>query len=172
MSELMYRFKTTNTPVGQLKLVASEKGLSAILWENDDPKRIFLEPQFFDEEDPILKATEKQLSEFFAGKRTVFDLPLDFKGTDFQKAVWYELLKVPFGQTKSYKDIAKALNNPKAVRAVGAANGKNPISIVCPCHRIIGADGSLTGFAGGLGVKAVLLQFENRKSTKNKTCAT
>lgn len=164
MSALIYKFKTIQTPVGLLKLIASEKGLSAILWENDNPKRVRLEPQVLDEKNAILSETEKQLGEFFAGKRIVFDLPLDFKGTVFQKAVWSELLKVPFGQVKTYGDIAKALGNPKAVRAVGAANGKNPISIICPCHRIVGANGSLTGFAGGLEIKATLLQLENQKT--------
>ncbi len=158
--KLIYKFKTIKTPVGLLKLVASPKGLSAVLWENDDPKRIHLQPQILDEHDPILKETETQLGEFFTGKRTVFELPLDFKGTLFQKAVWGELLKVPFGQVKTYGEIAKAIGNPKAVRAVGAANGKNPISIICPCHRIIGTNGMLTGFAGGLEIKASLLRLE------------
>ncbi|MGL5742248.1 MAG: methylated-DNA--[protein]-cysteine S-methyltransferase [Legionella sp.] len=164
MSELIYKFKTAKTPVGLLKLIASDKWLSAILWQHDDPKLVRLEPQVLDESNSILKETERQLSEFFAGERTVFELPLDFKGTVFQKAVWAELLKVPFGQLKTYSDIAKAIGNPKAVRAVGAANGKNPISIICPCHRIVGADGSLTGFAGGLEIKATLLQLEQQKS--------
>lgn len=161
MSEKMYKFKTVKTQVGLLRLVASTKGLSAVLWENDDPKRVRLQPQVLDEHNPVLKETEKQLEEFFAGKRTVFELPLDFQGTAFQKAVWHELLKVPFGQVKTYGEIAKAVGNPKAVRAVGAANGKNPISIICPCHRIIGTNGLLTGFAGGLDIKATLLRLEN-----------
>lgn len=160
MNELIYKFKTIKTPVGLLKLIASPNGLSAILWENDAPKRIRLQPQVLDEQHPVLNETEKQLHEFFAGKRTVFELPLDFKGTAFQKSVWHALLNVPFGQVKTYGDIAKAIGNPKAVRAVGAANGKNPISIICPCHRIIGANGALTGFAGGLEIKAMLLKLE------------
>lgn len=161
MNELIYKFKTVQSPVGLLKLVASSKGLAAVLWENDEPGRVRLQPQMLDEHHRVLNETEKQLAEFFAGKRTVFDLPLDFKGTVFQKAVWHELLKVPFGQVKTYSEIAKALGNPKAVRAVGAANGKNPISIICPCHRIIGANGMLTGFAGGLDIKATLLRLEH-----------
>lgn len=161
MSEVIYKYKTIRTPVGLLKLIASDKGLSGVLWEHDMPKRVNLTPQIFDEQNPILEETEKQLNEFFAKKRTAFELPLDFKGTVFQKAVWSALLNIPFGRVNTYGDIAKAIGNPKAVRAVGAANGKNPISIVCPCHRIIGADGSLTGFAGGLKIKAILLQLEN-----------
>lgn len=149
------------SPVGLLTLVASHKGLAGILWEDDDPKRVRLEPRFLDDQNPILQETEKQLGEFFKSERTVFDLPLNFKGTSFQKAVWNELLKTPFGRVRSYGDVARAIGNIKAVRAVGAANGKNPISIVCPCHRIVGADGSLTGFAGGMKAKTILLKLEN-----------
>lgn len=163
MDEMMYKFKTIKTPIGLLKLISSQKGLSGVLWENDDPKRVRLQPQVLDEDNLILNETEKQLREFFEGKRMVFNLPLDFKGTVFQKAVWHELLKVPFGEVKTYSEIAKAIGNPKAVRAVGAANGKNPISIICPCHRIVGATGTLTGFAGGLKIKARLLQLEHWK---------
>ena len=161
MHEIIYKFKTVKTPVGLLKLIASPNGLSAVLWEHDDLNRIRLQPQVLDEHNPVLTETEKQLGEFFAGTRTVFELPLDFKGTTFQKAVWSELLKVPFGQVKTYGEIAKAVGNPLAVRAVGAANGKNPISIICPCHRIIGTNGLLTGFAGGLDIKTMLLQLEH-----------
>lgn len=104
--------------------------------------------------------TEKQLSEYFATKRQSFDLPLDFWGTDFQKQVWQALLQIPFGETRSYKDIALQIGNVKAVRAVGAANGKNPISIIAPCHRVVGANGKLVGFAGGLDNKDILLTLE------------
>jgi len=102
----------------------------------------------------------KQLKQYFNKQRDTFSLSLDTQGTVFQKAVWQALLKVPFGQTQSYSDIAMALNNPKAVRAVGAANGKNPISIIVPCHRIIGANGKLTGYAGGVERKLWLLKHE------------
>src|SRR6185437_17104518 len=101
-----------------------------------------------------------QLGEYFAGKRRKFDVELDFAGTDFQKKVWRALLAIPFGETRSYGEIATQLGNPKAMRAVGAANGKNPISIIAPCHRVIGASGQLTGFAGGLEAKAHLLGLE------------
>jgi methylated-DNA-[protein]-cysteine S-methyltransferase len=102
----------------------------------------------------------RQLSDYFAGTRTHFDLPLDFHGTDFQKSVWAALLTIPFGETRSYAEIARQLGRPTAFRAVGAANGKNPISIVAPCHRVIGTNGALTGFAGGLEGKAFLLELE------------
>lgn len=157
---MSYAFKTLKSPVGDLKLVASDKGLAAILWPNDDPKRVRLSPLTEDHRHPVLKETERQLGEYFTGQRKAFDLPLDFAGTAFQQRVWNALLKIPYGQTRSYGEIAKDLGNAKAMRAVGAANGRNPISIVAPCHRVIGASGKLTGFAGGLKTKAFLLQLE------------
>lgn len=159
---MTYAYKTMDSPVGELRLVASEKGLAGILWENDNPKRVRLTPQILDHENPFLVETERQLKEYFAGKRRSFDLPLDFNGTAFQKEVWTALIRIPYGETKSYGQIAKELNRPKAMRAVGAANGKNPISIIAPCHRVIGVSGGLTGFAGGLKVKADLLDLERR----------
>lgn len=153
-------YKTVESPVGELKLVASDKGLTAILWENDDPKRVRLGALVEDREHPVLKCVERQLQEYFAGSRTAFDLELDFVGTDFQKKVWRALLAIPFGQTRTYAQIANEIGNPKAVRAVGAANGKNPISVVAPCHRVIGSNGALTGFAGGLEAKRYLLSHE------------
>ncbi|RYZ69774.1 MAG: methylated-DNA--[protein]-cysteine S-methyltransferase, partial [Proteobacteria bacterium] len=137
------------SPVGELKLVASGSGVVAILWGADDV-RVRFDSLEHDAHFPLLLETEKQLTEYFSGTRTSFDLPLDFRGTDFQKSVWAELLKIPFGETRTYGQIAHSLNNPKSVRAVGSANGKNPISIIAPCHRVIGANGTLTGFAGGL----------------------
>jgi methylated-DNA-[protein]-cysteine S-methyltransferase len=112
---------------------------------------------------PVLVETERQLNEYFAGTRTTFTMTLDFVGTEFQKKVWQALVAIPFGETRSYADIAREIGNPKAVRAVGAANGKNPISIIAPCHRVIGSNGKLTGFAGGLEVKAFLLKIETVK---------
>jgi methylated-DNA-[protein]-cysteine S-methyltransferase len=153
-------YKTIPSPVGELKLVASDRGLVAILWENDDPKRVKLAQLTSDATHPILVKAERQLNDYFAGTRTQFDIPLDFQGTEFQKRVWGELLKIPYGETRSYGDLAKKVGNPKASRAVGAANGKNPLSIVTPCHRAIGANGSLTGFAGGLTAKKFLLDLE------------
>jgi methylated-DNA-[protein]-cysteine S-methyltransferase len=153
-----YVSKTLPSPVGILTLVASDAGLAAILWENDDPKRVRLNHSPGD--NAVLRETERQLREYFAGTRTAFTLTLDFTGTDFQKSVWQALLTIPFGETRSYAQIARQIGNPKAVRAVGAANGKNPISIVAPCHRVLGANGTLTGFAGGLEAKAHLLGLE------------
>jgi len=157
---MTYASKNVPTPVGLLKLVASDEALVAVLWENDDPKRVRLGPLLENDEHPILLAAERQLAEYFAGARKTFDLPLDFAGTPFQRRVWAELLNIPFGQTRTYAEIATAIGHPRAFRAVGAANGKNPISIVAPCHRVIGEDGSLTGFAGGLKAKECLLGIE------------
>lgn len=156
----MYYFKSIVTPVGELKLVASDRGLAGILWENDDPKRTRFLPQIRHDEHPVLLATERQLTEYFAGERRLFEVPLDFVGTEFQKKVWQALVAIPFGETRSYSQIAREIGHPLAVRAVGAANGRNPVSIIAPCHRVIGANGKLTGFAGGLEIKAFLLALE------------
>ena len=153
-------FKTLPSPVGELTLVASGKGLTAILWENDHEGRVPLGEMTEDADHPVLVETAGQLEEYFTGRRKRFSVPLDFNGTDFQKAVWNALLTIPFGETRSYGEIALQLGNPKAVRAVGGANGKNPISIIAPCHRVIGSNGKLTGFAGGLEAKALLLKLE------------
>ena len=131
------------SPVGTLKLVAHETALVAVLWENENPKRLRLAELIEQIDHPILLETQKQLTEYFAGKRQQFDVPLDFEGTEFQKKVWQALLSIPFGETRSYRDIAEQIGNVKAVRAVGAANGKNPISIIAPCHRVIGMNLSL-----------------------------
>ncbi|MBO9725569.1 MAG: methylated-DNA--[protein]-cysteine S-methyltransferase [Novosphingobium sp.] len=151
------------SPVGELTLIASEAGLVAVLWENDDPARVRLADVKDEADHPVLTRTAVQLAEYFAGERRAFDLPLDFRGTDFQKSVWAQLLAIPFGETRSYGEIARNLGNPTASRAVGAANGRNPISIIAPCHRVVGASGSLTGFAGGLEAKAFLLKLEGPK---------
>jgi methylated-DNA-[protein]-cysteine S-methyltransferase len=154
---------TMPSPVGELTLIASETGLVAVLWENDDPTRVRLADVQDEADHPVLTRTAAQLAEYFAGERRSFDLPLDFRGTDFQKSVWAQLLAIPFGETRSYGEIARNLGNPTASRAVGAANGRNPISIIAPCHRVVGASGSLTGFAGGLEAKAFLLKLEGPK---------
>jgi methylated-DNA-[protein]-cysteine S-methyltransferase len=160
---LFYKFM--DSPVGKLKLVASDKGLVAILWENDDPRRVRLTDLLENANHPMLQKAEQQLQEYFAGKRTSFAIPLDPKGTPFQKNVWEALLAIPFGETRTYGALAKQLGTPTASRAVGAANGRNPLSIVVPCHRVIGASGKLTGFAGGLEVKAHLLELEGRNKS-------
>ncbi|MGH6650775.1 MAG: methylated-DNA--[protein]-cysteine S-methyltransferase [Sphingopyxis sp.] len=152
--------KTIWSPVGELTLVADAAGLAAILWENDRPGRVPLGPLREGGDHPVLVETERQLGEYFAGARRRFDVPLSFAGTDFQKRVWAALLTIPFGETRSYGEIATQLGKPSASRAVGAANGRNPISIIAPCHRVIGSGGQLTGFAGGLEAKKYLLELE------------
>ena len=160
---MTYTYKTMPSPVGDLKLVASERGLSAILWENDSPNRVRLGAMTEDEGNPILVEAQRQITAYFAGQLTEFTVPLEFHGTDFQKSVWAALLTIPFGETRSYGEIARQIGRPTAYRAVGAANGKNPISIIAPCHRVIGSNGSLTGFAGGLDAKELLLGLERRR---------
>lgn len=157
-------YKTIPSPVGQLILVARDTKLAAILWENERLNRVRLGPLEEDSQHPVLKETERQLMEYFAGQRRRFDLALDFAGTDFQVRVWQALLTIPFGETRSYRDIAIQIGQPTAVRAVGAANGRNPISIIAPCHRVIGTSGSLTGFAGGLAAKQFLLSLEGQQT--------
>jgi methylated-DNA-[protein]-cysteine S-methyltransferase len=152
--------KKIDSPLGTLKLVATDAGLAAILWPNDDPARVQLGEPVESNTHPVLLEAERQLQEYFDGRRKAFDLKLDFSGTDFQRKVWSALLTIPYGETRSYAQIAKQIGRPDAVRAVGAANGKNPISIVAPCHRVIGSSGKLTGFAGGLEAKAFLLALE------------
>ncbi|MFZ3280540.1 methylated-DNA--[protein]-cysteine S-methyltransferase [Pseudomonas sp.] len=153
-------FITLPSPVGELKLVANGSRLVAILWENDKPNRVRLGPMVEAPDNPVLMKTARQLEEYFAGTRNGFDLELDFVGTEFQKKVWAALLTIPFGETRTYSQIAEQIGHPSAVRAVGAANGRNPLSIVAPCHRVIGASGKLTGFAGGLEAKERLLVLE------------
>jgi methylated-DNA-[protein]-cysteine S-methyltransferase len=153
-------YKTIESPIGKLKLVASDKGLVAILWEKDSPRRVRLDELVADEQHPVLVETARQLGQYFAGKRKTFSIALDMRGTRFQKDVWEALLGIPFGETRSYGQLAKQLGNPRASRAVGAANGRNPVSIIVPCHRVIGSSGKLTGFAGGLDAKAHLLGLE------------
>jgi methylated-DNA-[protein]-cysteine S-methyltransferase len=162
---MTFNFTTIPSPVGALTLVASDAGLVAILWENDRPGRVRLGRLEAAPHHPVLIETTRQLRDYFAGERTRFDLPLDFRGTDFQKSVWAALLTIPFGETRSYGEIARQIGCPTASRAVGAANGRNPISIVAPCHRVIGTNGALTGFAGGLAAKELLLGIEARGRT-------
>jgi methylated-DNA-[protein]-cysteine S-methyltransferase len=155
-----YVGKVINSPVGRLTLVATERGLAAILWENDNPRRVPLGNVVEADSDPILLETERQLREYFAGVRREFALPMDPHGTEFQRRVWSALLTIPYGQTRSYAQVAQQIGCPAAVRAVGAANGRNPLSIIAPCHRVVGSNGKLTGFAGGLDTKAKLLSLE------------
>jgi len=159
---MAYAYKLIPSPVGELKLVASDRGLVAVLWEKDRPGRVRLGAMAEDAGHPVLVEAARQIGAYFAGTRTAFDVPLDFRGTDFQKSVWAALLTIPFGETRSYGEIARAIGRPTAFRAVGAANGRNPISIIAPCHRVIGSGGALTGFAGGLAAKELLLGIEGR----------
>ncbi len=159
--------KTIGSPVGQLTLVASAKGLCGLLFakgrHNDG---MFAIDMVEAPEHPVLCKAEKQLHEYFAGSRTVFDLPLDMQGTVFQIKAWRELQKIPYGQTVSYGQQAKGMGDAKKARAVGMANGRNPIAIIVPCHRVIGANGSLTGFGGGLKLKQQLLELEQKTANR------
>lgn len=156
----MYFYKIIESPVGELKLIGSNLGITAVLWGRHDSKRVYRADCSEDRNNTMLLEAEQQLHQYFKGRLNQFNLTLDFVGTEFQKKVWNALKTIPFGETRSYKDIAQQIGHPKAVRAVGAANGKNPISIIVPCHRVIGANGALTGFAGGLDIKAYLLHLE------------
>ena len=162
---MSYDYMLMPSPVGQLTLVARHDKLSAILWETERANRVRLGELRAADDNPVLLETERQLMEYFAGRRDRFELELEFTGTDFQNQVWRALLTIPFGETRSYSQIAQQIGNPNAVRAVGAANGRNPISIIAPCHRVIGASGGLTGFAGGLEAKQYLLALEDRSQT-------
>ena len=159
-SQKRYAHKIVSSPIGPLTLVATDNGLAAILWQNDRPRRVPLDVGVEETGHPVLVETERQLREYFAGRRKEFALTLDVTGTDFQHKVWSALRTIPFGETRSYAQIATQIGHPTAVRAVGAANGRNPVSIVTPCHRVIGSTGDLTGFAGGLDIKAHLLAME------------
>jgi methylated-DNA-[protein]-cysteine S-methyltransferase len=143
-----------NTPVGNLNIYANQRAIVKVVFEEHDKQKPNIN------ENAITQEASKQLLEYIAQTRQQFDLPLDPAGTQFQQSVWQQLLNVGYGKTASYLDVASALNKPKACRAVGAANGKNPIAIIIPCHRIIGANGSLTGYAGGLSRKTFLLSLE------------
>ena len=151
------------TPIGRLSLVASPSGLAAVLWECDGADRVRLPATRESPGHAVLGEAERQLAEYFAGTRRVFDLPLAARGTEFQQRVWQALLAIPFGETRSYGQIAAEIGQPTAVRAVGAANGRNPLSIIAPCHRVIGARGDLVGFAGGIETKRFLLAFEKER---------
>jgi methylated-DNA-[protein]-cysteine S-methyltransferase len=149
-----------HTPVGMLTLVAGEGVLREVRFPKDSEGQAALPEAQPSEREVVLDDARRQLDEYFARKRRTFDLPLAPQGTPFQCAVWKALLGIGFGETASYRWIAHRIGNPKAVRAVGAANGANPLPIVIPCHRVIGADGSLTGFGGGLQRKRWLLDLE------------
>src|SRR5690554_2681713 len=145
----------TQSPIGVIEIVGNSEGVSSILFKDDDSLAI-------SENIPKeLNDVVTQLQEYFEGKRSTFNVKIAPKGTDFQKRVWNELLNIPFGKTLNYQQIANKLGDPKVIRAAASANGENPISIIIPCHRVIGSDGSLTGYAGGLHRKKWLLEHEN-----------
>jgi methylated-DNA-[protein]-cysteine S-methyltransferase len=149
---------TMDTPMGKLTLVTTGKGLSAVSFGARIPPNGILDEQ-------ANRVYIDQLSEYFAGKRKDFDLPLDLNGTPFQLSVWRALLNIPYGETRTYGEIARSLGKPQAARAVGMANHDNPVAVVVPCHRVVGHDGSLTGYAGGLHLKRALLALERQGRT-------
>jgi methylated-DNA-[protein]-cysteine S-methyltransferase len=150
MTTIHYAYYTS--PIGLIELGMTLDALTTLFFVE--------KPRHDPVNSPLSQAVLQQIAEYFTGARTVFTLPLAFQGTDFQCRVWQQLLAVPYGQTQSYQEIANALGNPKAVRAVGAANGQNPISVIAPCHRIIGSNGALVGYGGGLWRKEWLLKHE------------
>lgn len=143
------------TEIGKIGIAQNENAVTNIYFKNEAiPKDIE------EKETPLIKKTAMEIKEYLAGERKYFDIPIEPEGTEFQRSVWNALKNIPYGETRSYKDIAEAIGNPKAFRAVGMANNKNPIMIIIPCHRVIGASGSLIGYAGGLDVKEKLLKLE------------
>jgi len=148
------------TTIGKLGIADDGKGISNIFFnENDIPKDVIIK------ETEIIRECINQINEYFMGDRKEFNLPLSIKGTEFQKKVWKALTEIPYGETRSYKEIAEMVNSPKAYRAVGMANNKNPLSIIIPCHRVIGSNGKLVGYGGGIDIKIKLLDLEkNYKS--------
>jgi methylated-DNA-[protein]-cysteine S-methyltransferase len=149
-----------DSAVGPLSLMATQNALVALVWRRAGHGGVPFAEAVDRPNHPILRAATRQLREYFAGKRCAFDVPLEFRGTEFQRNVWSALLTIPYGQTRTYRQIAEQVGKPAAVRAVGAANGRNPIAIIAPCHRVIGTNGHLTGFGGGLDAKAHLLALE------------
>ena len=148
-------------PFGVLNVVTSDLGVRYVIFENDaHPKPLDALNLQHDDSHDVMREVLSQLNEYFSGKRREFELPLDLHGTEFQVAAWKSLARIPFGHTSSYGEQAASIGRPTAVRAIGGANGRNPVAVILPCHRVIGANGSLTGFGGGLEVKKWLLQHE------------
>ena len=156
----MLTSQTLDSPVGSLTLIGSDRGLRAVLWPVERDGRVTFDEEIEPGDHPVLSKTADQLTEYLEGERSSFDIQLDLVGSDFQIEVWNALCTIPHGQTRSYGELADALNRPGAARAVGAATGRNPVSIVVPCHRLVGSSGKLTGFAGGLDAKRWLLRHE------------
>ena len=155
-------YSKLNSPIGPLHVVSDGTAVVALVFDNSwQDYAADLEVNLIDKKDGVIKKTEKQLKEYFAGKRRTFDVPVKFSGTVFQNSVWKSLMRIPYGKTISYGEQAKSIKKPNAVRAVGGATGRNKICIIVPCHRVIGKNGSLTGFGGGLHLKEQLLKLEN-----------
>ena len=150
-------------PIGEIMIAAEEGAITAIRFERDLPK------EAKQVETPLIKRCQEELREYFAGERQMFDLPLAPQGTAFQQRVWQALLTIPYGEVRSYGDIARQIGDPKASRAIGGANNRNPIAIIIPCHRVIGANGRLVGYGGGLDKKEMLLSLE-QQVMEAKTC--
>ncbi len=154
----MIRYTILDSPLGDVLVARSERGLAHINFQQSDSP-VSIQPEWT-RDDSAFEDVAVQLSEYFAGKRQTFDLPLDPVGTEFQQGVWRVLVEIPFGETWTYGEIARRLGQPTASRAVGAANGRNPLPIVVPCHRVIGSNGKLTGYRGGVKFKEALLELE------------
>lgn len=159
-SDVEHHYLIVDSPVGSLRLVASADSLVQVSWEDGNEHRESPQRRAEPGQHPVLDETARQLAEYFAGTRRTFELALHFEGTEFQRKVWNALLTIPYGQTTSYGRIAVQIGHPSAVRAVGAANGQNPIPIIAPCHRVVGSTGKLVGFGGGLPRKVHLLTLE------------
>lgn len=154
-------YKIYKTSIGKIQIISNDKEITHISFNN---KAIIKDA--INKETEIIKQTIQQINEYLNGARKSFNIKINPKGTEFQKSVWNELTKIPYGETRTYKDIAIKIKNPKAYRAVGNANNKNPIGIIIPCHRVIGSKGELTGYAGGLKIKQKLLQIEKQRYDK------
>lgn len=172
-TRLQLYYSEMESPLGSLTLFASDEGLCSLEYEQAEQaimkmkmNKHFTKYTFLRAEERLLEAT-KQLREYFYGKRTSFQLPLDLRGTPFQLKVWHVLKNIRYGETMSYKQVAERLGKPKAVRAVGGANNQNPIPIIIPCHRVVGSNGALVGYAGGLDKKEYLLQLEKQSLKKH-----
>lgn len=154
------------SPVGPIHLEATNMGLCGVYLD----EAAIGEPSVNPPSHPLLRKAAEQLADYFSGRRFAFDLPLDVEGTPFQKKVWAALKQIPYGKTRSYQEIAKAIGNPSAARAVGGANGRNPVSVIVPCHRVIASDGGWGGYSGGISIKQKLLQLEQR-AVNRASCA-
>ena len=157
--EIMY-YSRVNSPVGPLVLGVSLKGLAVLAFGNTPPARLAGKSVAWEESARATASVQKQLEEYFAGKRRQFNLPLDLQGTEFQRQCWEELLRIPYGQTRSYGEMARAVGRPNAYRAVGQSNHHNPVAIIVPCHRVLAGGRALGGYGGGLATKAFLLRLE------------